>query len=708
MAAAKDKRKTILLHFLLGVGLPSLLLGYLAFRGIQKDVALLETERFNAHLAIAQQVVDSVDQRLADVEKAFADCMTRYRLIPPDIELTETLQRLKEQQPLIDAFFYLDKDQCIELPLSRLLYLPDGSSGSPIQQGVPASLAVGQDYEFQQKLWKEALASYQEAWARSSDRYTKGVALHACGRVQQKLNDWSEAARTYRTIAKEYRDIKVVSGLPLGLVAQRELADLFVTLNDPNSAMQTLMGLYKDIIQGDWSLEASQYEYYLDEIDRLVGNILSQHASLAGYSETYHVLKAAEKKQRVITKRLMAFRVNAVPNLQTKLLRSGNSPGEMSNRFTLDTGEDVYLISMLFDGAPGSDPSGETWGVLFNMDQLKTDVLRPAALAAVSSKGIDWVIKERNGQTVLQSPYQQSGPAMTVTAGFPDGVPPWSLELHQLSPSVWDTLSTSRSGIYLIVLILLIGTLVLSLTLTMRIVSREFELSRMKSDFVSTVSHEFKSPLTSIRQLAEMLKTGRVRSQEHRDRYYSVLLEQSERLSLLVDNILDFAKMEEGKKQFNFEQTDLVPFLNELVAEFQQRVRHEGVTCKTHIDPALPPIRVDRVALNQALFNLMDNAVKYSGSGKEIRIQAEKEPQQVIISIQDFGFGIQAEDLDKIFDRFYRGGNELTRTVKGSGLGLTLVKQIVEAHGGVVQVQSEPGQGSTFLIQLPIPTREVR
>ncbi|MFC1765093.1 ATP-binding protein [Planctomycetota bacterium] len=704
MAAAKDKRKTILLHFLMGVGLPSLLLGYLAFRGIQKDVALLETERFNAHSAIAQQVVDSVDQQLADIEKAFADCITQS----PEVKFTEDLKRLKEKHTLIEAIFQLDKDLHIQLPFSPLLYLPDGSSRTLIPPSVPDSLTVGQDYEFKHNQLEEALASYQEAWARSSDRYTKGVALHACGRVQQKLNDWSEAARTYRTIAKDYRDIKGVSGLPLGLVAQRELADVFVTLNDPNNAVQTLMGLYKDIIQGDWSLEASQYDYYLDDIDRWVGNILSQHASLAGYSETYQVLKAAEKKQRVITQRLMAFRVNAVPNLQTKLLRSGNSPVEMSNRFTLDIGEHVYLISMLFDGAPSSNPSGETWGVLFNSDQLKTDVLRPAALAAVSSEGIDWVIKERNGQTVLQSEYQQSGPAMTVSTGFPDGVPPWSLELYQLSPSVWDTLLTSRSGINLIILILLIGTLVLSLTLTMRIVSREFELSRMKSDFVSTVSHEFKSPLTSIRQLAEMLKTGRVRSQEHRDRYYSVLLDQSERLSLLVDNILDFAKMEEGKRQFDFEQTDLGPFLNELVAEFQQRVRHEDVTCKTHIDPALPPIRVDRVAMNQALFNLMDNAVKYSGSGKEIRIQAEKEPHQVIISIQDFGSGIQAEDIDKIFDRFYRGGNELTRTVKGSGLGLTLVKQIVEAHGGVVQVQSEPGQGSTFLIKLPIPTREVR
>jgi signal transduction histidine kinase len=255
--------------------------------------------------------------------------------------------------------------------------------------------------------------------------------------------------------------------------------------------------------------------------------------------------------------------------------------------------------------------------------------------------------------------------------------------------------------------ILLAGILIFGLTLTIRIVTHEFELGKMKSDFVSTVSHEFKSPLTSIRQLAEMLQTGRVPSDERRQRYYNVLLEQSERLSLLIDNILDFAKMEEGKKEFEFEMVDMGPLLEELISTIQQQVRHEGFTLQAEIDKDLPSIQVDRSAITQAITNLIDNAIKYSGEAKKIYVRGFTEDQHLVIAVQDFGVGIKTGEIDKVFERFYRGGDELTRTVKGSGLGLTLVKQIVQTHHGSVLVESKPGSGSTFSIKLPIQPKEV-
>jgi signal transduction histidine kinase len=254
--------------------------------------------------------------------------------------------------------------------------------------------------------------------------------------------------------------------------------------------------------------------------------------------------------------------------------------------------------------------------------------------------------------------------------------------------------------------ILLAGILIFGLTLTIRIVTHELELGKMKSDFVSTVSHEFKSPLTSIRQLAEMLQGGRVPSDERRQRYYNVLLEQSERLSLLIDNILDFAKMEEGKKEFEFEMADMRLLLERLISTIQQQVGHEGFALQAEVDTNLPSIKVDRAAITQAITNLIDNAIKYSGEAKKILVRGFVEGQHLIIAVEDFGVGIKAEEINKVFDRFYRGGDELTRTVKGSGLGLTLVKQIVEAHHGSVHVESEPGSGSTFSIKLPIQSLE--
>jgi two-component system phosphate regulon sensor histidine kinase PhoR len=137
-------------------------------------------------------------------------------------------------------------------------------------------------------------------------------------------------------------------------------------------------------------------------------------------------------------------------------------------------------------------------------------------------------------------------------------------------------------------------------------------------------------------------------------------------------------------------------------------VRHEGFTVEAEFDKSLPSIQADRAAIIQAITNLIDNGIKYSAGAKKVRVRGFTENQYLMIAVQDFGVGIKPEEIDKVFERFYRGGDELTRTVKGSGLGLTLVKQIVQAHHGTVHVESEPGRGSTFSIRLPLELTEVQ
>jgi signal transduction histidine kinase len=292
--------------------------------------------------------------------------------------------------------------------------------------------------------------------------------------------------------------------------------------------------------------------------------------------------------------------------------------------------------------------------------------------------------------------------AVTVRADFEGNFPNWTLEFAQQNPRLVETFLTSRRGLYFYVFLLIAGILGFGLILTVRTVNRELELARMKSDFVSTISHEFKSPLTSIRQLAEMLQTGRVPSEERRQEYYDVLLEQSERLTLLTDNVLNLARIEEGRKEYQFETVDIAALVREIVTTVQDRVRHEGFFIEVKLEEPLPPVMADRAAITQALTNLMDNAIKYSDKEKKVKVSSFVEGQNLVIEVKDFGVGIKKEEIDKVFERFYRGGDELTRTVKGSGLGLTLVKEIIEAHRGHVRVESEPGRGSTFSIRLPL------
>ena len=382
------------------------------------------------------------------------------------------------------------------------------------------------------------------------------------------------------------------------------------------------------------------------------------------------------------------------------------TPTNATKRFILDIGGHMYFVSMPGERKINENQVNITWGFLLNPEQLKANLLQSIIPQYVLQEDIHWIIKDRDEETILKSDNSTLG-TRTARVNFAGNFPPWSLEFYQQDPRLFETLLTSRRGIYLYMFILLAGILIFGLTLTIRIVTHELELGRMKSDFVSTVSHEFKSPLTSIRQLAEMLQTGRVPSDKRRQQYYNVLLEQSERLSLLIDNILDFARMEEGKKEFEFETADMRPLLEELISTIQQQVRHEGFTLQAEIDKDLPSIQVDRSAITQAITNLIDNAIKYSGEADKIYVRGFTEDQHLIITVQDFGVGIKAEETDKVFERFYRGGDELTRTVKGSGLGLTLVKQIVQAHHGSVHVESKLGSGSTFSIKLPIQPTEI-
>ncbi|UCC99390.1 MAG: hypothetical protein JSW66_05795 [Phycisphaerales bacterium] len=707
METSIHRRRRILLHFLLGIGLPSLLLGYLAFRGIKNDMALLDKERLNEHNAIARQITESIDQKISAVEGAFLESIAGDGAFQQGPSVLRLLEHLKDQQPLIEEVFLFENAEHVELPLAKLLYVPDASMKLLPAQPPPPALLDGQRYEFQQKRYQEALTSYQQVLAQVSDDQVKAEALNAIARVQKKSNLLSDAIKSYTTIAQDYNDVRIGNGVSSGLIARMELGALFITVDDSSRAVQTLIRLYHDLIHRQWALEKSQYEFFARQIEGRVDDIISQDATVPSEKNTFETLRTEDKKQREITEKLLVFQQNAVPNLLARVPPRSATTGNTLKRFTLDITGYTYLVSIRRGVEKKGNQAEKIWGLLLNSERLKAGLLVPEIKRHVSSEDIRWIIKGRDGETIMQSKEPLSGP-VTVKADFTGNFPPWSLELHQQSPPLFETLLTSRRGVYLYMFVLLAGILVFGLTLTIRIVSQELELGRMKSDFVSTVSHEFKSPLTSIRQLAEMLQTGRVPSEERRQRYYDVLLEQSERLSLLIDNILDFAKMEEGKREFDFKSVDIGPLLEELVSTIQQQVQHEGFTIQIKIDAPLPAIQADHAAIAQAITNLIDNAIKYSAGAKDICVRGFTDHSYLIIAVQDFGIGVKPDEVDRVFERFYRGGDELTRTVKGSGLGLTLVKQIVEAHHGNVHVESQPGRGSTFSIRLPLELTEVK
>jgi signal transduction histidine kinase len=238
--------------------------------------------------------------------------------------------------------------------------------------------------------------------------------------------------------------------------------------------------------------------------------------------------------------------------------------------------------------------------------------------------------------------------------------------------------------------------------LTYRNVSREMNLARLKSDFVANVSHELRTPLALIRLYAETLELGRLTSTEKYQEYFRIIREESERLSGLINNILDFSRIEAGRKEYDFKETNLAELVRSTLDSYRFQIEQNGFAFEEKIANDIPPVTVDPEAIARSLLNLVNNALKYSKDQKYIGVSLYRSNGSVNLEVQDHGIGIPKNEQDKIFEKFYRCGDPLVHNIKGSGLGLSLVRHIARAHGGDVRVESSPEKGSKFTITLPV------
>jgi signal transduction histidine kinase len=240
------------------------------------------------------------------------------------------------------------------------------------------------------------------------------------------------------------------------------------------------------------------------------------------------------------------------------------------------------------------------------------------------------------------------------------------------------------------------------LVLTRHVVSKEMALARLKSDFVSNVSHELRTPLALIRLYAETLELGRITTQEKKQQYYRIIRKESERLTALINNILDFSRIEAGRKEYEFRETDIAELVRNTLESYRYQIEQQGFAFEESIASDLPTVRVDREAIARALVNLVNNALKYSADEKFLGVKLYRDNGALKLEVRDRGIGIARRDQAKIFEKFYRTGDPLVHNTKGSGLGLSLVRHITQAHGGDIAVDSSPGKGSKFTLSLPV------
>jgi two-component system phosphate regulon sensor histidine kinase PhoR len=308
------------------------------------------------------------------------------------------------------------------------------------------------------------------------------------------------------------------------------------------------------------------------------------------------------------------------------------------------------------------------------------------------------VVDERN-QFMYGVPYQPRGLLVSVNFDTLDG---WAVRVtEEDDPALEDELHRKR-----IVDSVLIGgavTIILAgLAFLAIAIRRERRANELKSDFISNVSHELKTPLSIITMFGEMLANGRTKSSEQATEYAEIIYRESVRLDRLIENVLDFAKIERGMGVYEFADADIGEVVTRAIDLAARRLQTAEMTIDVEIEPDLPIIKLDANAVTLAVLNLIDNAIKYAAAGKKIAVKLTKDDARVVLSVKDWGPGIERDEQARIFERFYRARAMRLKPIRGSGIGLALVQHIARAHGGDVSVTSTPPDGSTFQLWLPI------
>ncbi len=341
-------------------------------------------------------------------------------------------------------------------------------------------------------------------------------------------------------------------------------------------------------------------------------------------------------------------------------------------------------------------------GCVINQQVLKDRVL--GVLPNLYSPARVLTVLDENGKPLIM-PVEKSSQEWRlpfVAREISATLPHWEVAAYLSSPDLVSTKAGIVTLIMWVLILILFVSIVSGGTLVLKSLHAEMALARQKTTFVANVSHELKTPLTSIRMFAEMLKERRQPDEEKKKKYLDLMVSETGRLTRIINNVLDFSRMEQGQKQYSFEQINIVALCRELVDNQRLDLENKGFVLNFSSSANQIPVKADSEAIKQALLNLFSNAEKYSVDLKRIDLIIDRNDTDVFVSLKDRGKGISGSESKNIFKEFYRVDDSLTSRAKGTGLGLTIAKRIAKDHGGDIVYEPRQGQGSIFKIKLPL------
>jgi signal transduction histidine kinase len=630
-------------------------LAWLGWRLFQQDRAL-ERQRVQVRLEHAADIVTAeLTRRLAGIE----DRLARLASLP-SVDLPDSAERYAALFCGDAVVLVLGDGDLAAYPSGRLPYYPITPARPEPDLRV---LADGETLEFRQRDLAGAARVYDRI-ARSTDPAVRAGALLRLARIERKAGRHMAALATYDELAQ--LGGTAVGGLPAELVARHARLAVLDSAGQTDELRREADSLRVDVETGRWRLDRAQYEFFARDVCRWID--CNSDADATHVRASQALAAAAEWL--------------------------------WDNRVALDRdGRELIWLDEQPALTVWQRSAERTVALVGGATHLREDWL--ALLAPTLQQqnvAVDFSDVDGNRLT----PSAASEGELLINRPVAETQLPWNLDVASADPLNDFAQLAERRRLMLLGLVTLALFVIVGFYAVLRGVSRELEVARLQSDFVAAVSHEFRTPLTSLRQLAELLSSGRVTSEDRRARYYEIMERESGRLHRLVESLLDFGRMEAGALEFSWERVTPSELVRRVVTEFETEQGESGCQIEFTTDEGAPAVRADSEALGRAVWNLLDNAVKYSPDSETIHVRVSRADRHVAIAVRDEGVGIPAAEREAIFKKFVRGTSSDGRGTKGTGIGLAMVKHIVEAHGGEVQVESAVGQGSTFTILLPV------
>jgi signal transduction histidine kinase len=729
--ASGDRVKRRLVAVLIfAVALPGLLLSYGSLQAVRADRFVLAKLREERLAGAASEAVARIEENTRErARRALGEIDPdllgeRLAALPEDplraaarLSPIETfVERAREREPLIRETFAVDATSGRLLlprgaglepagPGARqvpeaggLASLLEGEAGpEPAERSAAARrLAEARALEIERHDPAAALAILRDLAKDPADPELAARARLDLARCEARLGDADGALSDLEVLARVGPGLRTHEGISIAPAARLLAAELAIAAGRRAEGAARLLDLMEDVLEGRLFVEPGEARLFFERARaRLEG---PDSGGLSGASAVRLArlvrLAARREEQRTWTE---GFAARVLSDLLTAV-RASPPSGEVSHLAT------VGGTPRLFSYRTIEPAAGRRLviGVELDLSRLVRETALPELERVAADRSIALEICDRRGATLAGA----GGAAGAhheprATAEFEDLLPFWKVRAAPAGPDPEAPFGRWRLLLQLGMVAVLAIAIGVGSVWTIRSVDRSLELARLKSEFVSNVSHELRTPLTSIRMFAEILRTGRARTPEKEREYLDTIMRESERLQRLIDDILDFARVEEGKKQYRFEAGDPGEAAEEALAGVGAQLLEAGFKIDLDVRRPLPEVRMDFQAMKTAIENLLTNARKYSGERREVALRVAREKESVRIEVEDKGVGIEEAELPRVFEKFFRGGEALALGVPGSGLGLALTKRIVEDHGGRIEVRSKKGEGTIFTIFLP-------